>query len=65
MTAWKIIYEHRGVVILVSGLVVSSAVGSLPDPKPESSDFYVWFYNFSHSLVSAIKVLRPEVKEKP
>jgi hypothetical protein len=36
----------------VIALIVSAAVRALPEPQPMGNLFYLWFYNFSHTLLA-------------
>lgn len=47
---WDLIVQHQFAAGVAALWIISAAVSSMPDPKPTSSDGYVWFYKFSHTI---------------
>lgn len=39
---------------LITGLLVSTAVGALPSPTYTSSPFYRWFFDFTHAFTGGL-----------
>jgi hypothetical protein len=44
--------QHQLVVGAVAALVASAAVRALPAATASGSRFYLWFYNFTHLILS-------------
>lgn len=44
----QLIQQHPMIAGAVALWLASSAVQALPEPKPDSSGLYVWFYRFTH-----------------
>jgi hypothetical protein len=58
MDLFGFINANKTVVTLATYYVGSAAVGALPPPKAESTEFYQWFYKFSNTLAANATALR-------
>lgn len=43
--------QHQVAITLGSYIVLSNAVNSLPSATEKSSNFYKWFFTFSHAIM--------------
>jgi hypothetical protein len=58
----QFITQHQFMAGLVSMAVVNCAVTTMPSPKPDSSEFYVWLFNFSHAVVLSLSRIFAQYK---
>lgn len=49
-TAWSFLVEHQTIATLVGYYIVSAFVGSLPAPRANSTQLYLFFYKFANTL---------------
>jgi hypothetical protein len=53
-TILQSIHLHSALWTLASCIVISNAVNAMPEPVLTSSNFYRWFFTFSHGLALQI-----------
>lgn len=51
------IHQNPG-ALLAAGWVLSIAIGTLPDPTVNSSQFYIWLHNFLQALVANMSKMK-------
>jgi len=51
----QFITAHQVAIAFWSPIIVGAAVDALPDPTPQSSAFYVWFFKVSHTLLARFR----------
>jgi hypothetical protein len=51
---WQLIMAHQVVVGVGAMWLLSSAIGAMPTPKDDGSQFYEWLFKFAQTVGGAI-----------
>lgn len=58
--------NSHGILVLLTYIITNTFVGYLPAPTKDNSQFYVWFFKVSNSLVmSFARAFRTRVENSP
>jgi hypothetical protein len=49
------ILAHQVGIAFWTPFIVGAMIDALPDPTPQSSQFYTWFFKASHAIVGRLR----------